>query len=147
MTLKGKNMDIFRFFQKMIQFRKMHPALRRKHFFTGLDYTGDGIPDLTWHGVKPYEPDRSYYSRSIAFMISGKDCPDPAFQDVDIYVALNQWIEPLVFELPDPPNGKNWYRVVDTYLESPDDFLDIPRKLTSPKYTVMPRSSIILIGF
>jgi len=146
-TLKGKNMDIFRFFQKMIQFRKMHPALRRKHFFTGLDYTGDGIPDLTWHGVKPYEPDWSYYSRSIAFMISGKDCPDPAFQDVDISVALNQWIEPLVFELPDPPNGKNWYRVVDTYLESPDDFLDIPRKLTSSKYTVMPRSSIILIGF
>jgi len=144
-TFKEKHYDIFRFFKKMIHFRKRHPALRREHFFTGKDFTGDGIPDLTWHGVKPFQPDWSYYSRSIAFMISGQDCIREEDKDNDIYVILNQWIEPLIFELPDPPSGAKWYRVVDTYEESPYDFLDDPVPV-GRFYRVMPRSSVVLIG-
>ena len=145
-TFKERYRDVFRFFKKMINFRKKHPALRRKHYFTGRDFTGDGIPDLSWHGVKPFKPDFGYYSRSLAFMISGKDCSDESSCDADIYVAVNEWIEPLVFELPDPPGSKAWYRVVDTYMESPDDFLDVPRKINGRSYRVMPRSTIVLIG-
>ncbi len=143
---KEKHHDIFRFFKKMIEFRKKHPALRRKHFFTGKDYTGDGVPDISWHGVEPFKPDFSYYSRSLAFMISGMDCVDEEFKDNDIYVAMNEWIEPLVFKLPKPPNSKAWYLVVDTFKDSPEDFLDNPIKLKYDKYKVMPRSVIVLIG-
>ncbi|WP_240739184.1 hypothetical protein [Marinitoga lauensis] len=126
---KEKYEDIFRFVSHLINFRKSHHTLRREHFFTGKDYTGDGIPDITWHGVKLYQPDFSYNSKSLAFMISGIDFVN---QDVppdnDIYVALNFYEKDLEFELPKLHN-KNWFRVIDTYFNSPNDFLDFPKKL------------------
>ncbi|WP_232617890.1 hypothetical protein [Thermosipho africanus] len=129
----------------MIEFRKKHHALRRKHFFTGRDLTGDGIADISWHGVKPFQPDWGYYSHSIAFMISGSDflCKD-AKEDNDIFVILNQWREPLTFTLP-ILHGKTWYRVVDTAKPSPYDFLDSPEQVGFV-YTAEPRSSVVLIS-
>lgn len=140
-SLKDKHHDIFRFFKKMIHFRKAHPALRREHFFTGQT-TSRGIPDLTWHGVKPFEPDFSYHSHSIAFMISG-DVKNGE-QDDDIYVILNQWREPLRFVLP-YLHGKSWYRVVDTSKDCPEDFLDEPEHV-GYVYIAQPRSTVIFIS-
>ncbi len=142
-SLKEQHADIFRFFKKMVHFRKNHPALRRPHFFTGSP-TFAGIPDLTWHGVKPFEPDFSYYSHSIAFMISGAPTKPGEEEDNDIYVILNQWREPLKFILPHV-HGRSWYRVVDTSLDSPDDFLDEPEHVGF-FYEAQPRSSVVLIG-
>jgi len=34
-TLLEKHQDVFRFFRTMIAFRKAHPVLHRRHFFTG----------------------------------------------------------------------------------------------------------------
>ncbi len=141
-SLKEKHADVFRFFKKMIHFRKSHSALRRTHFFTGMP-TQSGVPDLTWHGVEPFEPDFSYYSHSIAFMISGHSSSD-AEQDSDIYVILNQWREPLKFVLPYLHN-KKWYRVVDTSKECPEDFLDEPESV-GYTYVAQPRSTVILLG-
>ncbi|KAF2958464.1 glycogen debranching protein [Thermotoga sp. Ku-13t] len=140
-TLKEKYKDIFRFMKKMIEFRKSHPALRREHFFSGQP-TSRGIPDLTWHGIRPFEPDFSYHSRSIAFMISGD--VGNGEQDDDIYVILNQWREPLRFVLP-YLHGKSWYRVVDTSKDCPDDFLDEPQH-AGYVYTVQPHSSVVFVG-
>ena len=137
--------DILIFVKKLIQFRKTHHTLRREHFFTGKDYSGDGIPDITWHGVKLNQPDFSYNSKTLAFMISGLDFVDAeSLPDNDIYVALNFYEEKLDFELPEL-NGKNWYRVIDTYFKSPNDFLDFPIKV-SKYYTVKSKSIIVLIS-
>jgi glycogen operon protein len=144
---KLKFNDIFNFTKNMINFRKSHCALRRDRFFTGRDLSGDGIADITWHGVKPFKPDFGYYSHSLAFMISGDDyiqgCKE---KDSDIYVALNAFIKDLQFEIPKLPNGKKWYRVVDTSQESPKDFLLEPSIIQDNYYTVHSRSSIVLIS-
>ena len=52
--------EIFRFFKEIIAFRKGHTSLKRRDFFTGHDHNDDGISDISWHGVRPYEPDWSY---------------------------------------------------------------------------------------
>jgi len=144
---KLKFNDIFNFTKNMINFRKSHCALRRDRFFTGRDLSGDGIADITWHGVKPFKPDFGYYSHSLAFMISGEDyiqgCKE---RDNDIYVVLNSFIKDLQFEIPKLPNGKKWYRVVDTSQESPKDFLLEPSIIQDKHYTVHSRSSIVLIS-
>jgi glycogen operon protein len=144
-SLEKKNNDILEFFKKIIQFRKDHVCLRREHFFTGQDYTGDGIADVTWHGVKPYKPDFNYESHTLAYMISGEDYLDEEHEiDNDIYVALNSYTEPLEFELPLLKN-KSWYLVVDTSKNPPNDILDKPEKI-GLKYKVEAKSSIILIS-
>ncbi|GAB6189445.1 glycogen debranching protein GlgX [Marinitoga arctica] len=137
--------DILRFVKKLIYFRKKHHTLRREHFFTGKDYSGDGIPDITWHGVKLNQPDFSYNSKSLAFMISGLDFVNQnVLPDDDIYIALNFYEDKLDFELPRLRN-KNWYRVIDTHFKTPNDFLDFPIKV-SEYYTVKSKSIVVLIS-
>jgi isoamylase len=142
---KEKFHDIFLYVKKLIDFRKKHHTLRREHFFTGKDYSGDGIPDITWHGVSLNQPDFSYYSKSLAFMISGLDFVNSDVPpDNDIYVALNFYDSELKFELPKLLN-KNWFRVIDTFFDSPNDFLDFPQK-TQDYYIVKPKSIIVLVS-
>ncbi len=137
--------DIFHFTKNMINFRQKHHSLKRAHFFRDKDLSGDGIPDITWHGTEVYKPDWSSKSRSIAFMINGRDFVDEETpNDNDIYVALNSYWEPLWFELPKLPN-KKWYRIVDTYKDTGEaQFKEV--ELKSSKYLVMDRSCIVLIS-
>jgi glycogen operon protein len=137
--------DVFLFFKKMINFRKEHTCLRRKHFFTGKDITGDGIADVTWHGVKPNCPDFSFNSHTLAFLINGEEYSNKNLTEkYDIYIALNSYNKPLDFEIPQIQN-KDWYRIVDTSLDTPRDFLEVPEKIDKI-YTVKEKSSIILIS-
>lgn len=137
--------EIFTFTKNMIGFRHKHHSLKRNHFFLDKDLSGDGIPDITWHGIEAYKPDWDSDSRSVAFMISGEDFVDKDTpKDNDIYVALNSYWEPLWFELPKLPN-KKWYRVLDTYRDKGEsEFKEMEVK--SSKYLVMDRSSVILIS-
>ncbi|HRV38556.1 MAG TPA: alpha-amylase family glycosyl hydrolase, partial [Fervidobacterium sp.] len=143
-SLKEEHLDLFEFVTKMISFRKTHPALKRECFFQKYDRFGNVITDITWHGVDPFEPDTGYTSHSIAFMISGFEPIRGTTIDNDIYVILNQWKEPLQFILP-PIHAKSWYRVVDTSLPYPDDFLDVPEKVEN-HYNAQPHSTVIFIS-
>jgi isoamylase len=143
-TLKEKHKDLFEFVKKIIHFRKLHNALKRECFYQRYDKFGNLVTDITWHGVNPFEPDTSYHSHSIAFMISGFDPVKGVRIDNDIYVILNQWVEPLKFVLP-PLYGQSWYRVVDTAQEYPRDFLDVPEKIDG-YYIAQPRSTVIFIS-
>lgn len=144
---KEKFQDIFVFVKKLIEFRKHHCALRRDRFFTGRDISGNGMADITWHGINPFQPDFSYFSHSLAFMISGEDVITGCEQgDNDIYVALNSWINDLTFKLPILPSNKKWYRVIDTSQDFPNDFLDKPDPVLEDSYLVQSKSSIVLIG-
>ncbi len=144
-----ENREIFRYFKEIIAFRKAHPALRRKEFFTGLDHDRDGIGDITWHGIKPYEPDWSFHSHSLAFMIDG--CKEESGQEEDdnnIYMAINSYWKELKFELPDAGKGKSWYRVVDTHLKPPRDIVHPGKELRMNKklYTLKGRSVAVFIS-
>ncbi len=136
--LKEQHKDIFEFVKKIIHFRKNHPVLKVEHFTEKVDKFGNRISDISWHGIKPFEPDTAYHSHSIAFMYS----PDAETNDVPIYVILNQWIEPLTFILP-PLHGKVWKRVVDTSKDYPEDFLDNPEIVPENYYIAQPRSTVI----
>jgi len=143
-SLKEEHADLFEFVRKMIAFRKTHPALKRECFFQKYDRFGNLITDITWHGIDPFEPDTGYTSHSIAFMISGFEPIRVTTIDNDIYVILNQWKEPLRFILP-PIHAKSWYRVADTSLPYPDDFLDVPEKVEN-HYNAQPHSTVIFIS-
>ncbi len=143
---KAKFEDVFAFTKKIIAFRKEHHGLRREQFLIGQDLTGNGVKDITWHGLKAHKPDWTPASKTLAFMMSGEDFMDRAIPlDQDIYVAFNANHEAVTFELPILWN-KDWYRVVDTFKEAPNDFLDEPKYIASPSYTVGAYSCIILIA-
>jgi len=143
---KEKYSDIFNFTKKLIGFRKEHHSLKRAHFFLDKDLSGDGIPDITWHGTQAFNADWADFSRTLAFMITGDDFVDSDTpKDNDIYVAFNSHFEALDFELP-KLKDKKWYRVVDTHMNHGHDFSDIPVEVHGKKYRVMDRSAIVLIS-
>lgn len=123
--------DIFRFFQKMIAFRKMHPSIARWTFWRD---------DIRWYGVGR-GVDWSPESHSLAYCLHGS-----SQNDSDLYVMINAYWLPLEFNIQEGA-ASEWKRIVDTNFESPDDFhgLEAASRLSFLSYAVQPRSVVVLV--
>jgi glycogen operon protein len=145
--LRDANADFFRFATQLIALRKRHPALRRRDFLRGRGPHGDLPPDVTWHGVEPFEPDFSHGSRTLAFTLDGTQTGREP--DHDFYVACNAWMDAVDFRIPPAPNGGTWRRVIDTALLSPHDIgspNDGPIIPGAMIYSVAAHAMIVLIA-
>jgi isoamylase len=143
-TLLDKNRDLFRFTKTLIAFRRAHPVLRHPDFLTSRATPGRRRPDVTWHGVHLGEPDFTAVSRTLAMHLAGDYASTP---DCDIYLAVNSWMGDLDFELPTPPPGTRWVRVVDTAAPPPQDIAEegTECELTNPsRLLVRARSCVVL---
>jgi isoamylase len=128
--LRGHS-GIFRFFKLMIAFRKAHPTICRSRFWR---------EDIRWRGVEA-SIDLSYHSQTIAYYLNGK-----GQDDVDLYVMINAYAEPLQFTIFDGLH-KPWFRVVDTSLPSPQDICAPGGEvqIIGSTYLVKPKSIVVLI--
>jgi glycogen operon protein len=95
-----------------------------------------------WHGLKPYQPDWSDASHSLAF---STELP---VEDLTFYMILNAYWEPLQFELPRKSEKEpyHWRRWIDTFQESPHDIVpwEEAEAVASESYIAGPRSVVIL---
>jgi glycogen operon protein len=107
-SLYDKNADMFRFFQRIIAFRKQHPSIGRGRFWYG---------DVQWFGTQG-DVDRSAPSHTLAFYLDGR-----AAQDADLYVMINAYWQDLTFRIQ-MGNPGDWRKVVDTAQASPNDAPD-----------------------
>jgi isoamylase len=123
------NGDIFRFFKRMIAFRKSHPALCRSRFWR---------EDVSWYGTGP-TIDLSPDSRSLAFCLHGASQLDD-----DFYVMVNAYWEQLEFHIQEGVPHE-WQRIVDTSLPSPNDVPEHPAPLDLTNYVVAARSIVVLL--
>ncbi|MFY0562714.1 alpha-amylase family glycosyl hydrolase [Archangium lansingense] len=103
------------FAQRLIAFRKAHPALRPANFFSASDTNGNVMEQMRWFQPSGAVADTAYMgntgNHALAFRIDGTEFGDTASA---IYVAYNGWSGAVDFKLPWPFAGKQWYRVTDT---------------------------------
>ncbi|HYV43230.1 MAG TPA: isoamylase [Myxococcaceae bacterium] len=103
------------FAQRLIAFRKAHPALRPANFYSGSDTNGNVMEQLRWFKPDGNVADSAYFNdgnnHALAWRYDGTEFADPSSA---IYVAYNGWSGDVDFTLPWPGNGKSWYRVTDT---------------------------------
>jgi glycogen operon protein len=139
-SLLEKHADIHRFVKELIRFR------------LSLNVFKDirGIPlsrllqtaQLDWHGIKLDEPDWDFASHSLAFTVRGRSGL--------FHVILNAYWETLEFELPQTAEQglTLWRRVIDTSLDSPDDFCEFQSatEIRAGHYAMAPRSVVVLIA-
>jgi isoamylase len=110
-----KNRDIFHFFQRMIAFRKVHPAIGRGRYWREA---------VSWYGATgPVDLD----SRCLAYGLHDAS---------DVYVMINAFWEPVRFHIQQPGA---WNRVVDT---SRQDLAT--QAVDGLNYEVAPRSVVVL---
>jgi len=95
--------------------------------------------DLQWYGAKG-EPGLTHESRSLAYRLRGAQ-----FGESDLYVMVNAHDQPLAFHVQEG-SAKDWQRVVDTSLPSPQDIAEAGSEhtLKSLDYEVGPRSVVVL---
>ena len=138
-SLLEEHRDIHRFAKILIGIR------RRETETTSLDLTLNQLlkrAHLECHGVKLQRPDWSSQSHSLAITASALSA------DLDLYLALNAYWEPLRFDLPPiPEDGLGpWRRWLDTFLEAPDDICPLSNAplIAGSSYLVNPRSVVAL---
>ncbi len=137
-SLLEKHRDIHRFVKIMTENR------RRETERTLPNLTLNQLLErarLECHGVKLHRPDWSNQSFSLAITASS------VFADLDLYLVLNAYWEPLRFELPPVPEaGRGWRRWLDTFLEAPHDICPISNAplVAGSSYLVNPRSIVAL---
>ncbi|MET8141501.1 glycogen debranching protein GlgX [Sphaerisporangium sp. NPDC005288] len=142
-TLTDANAELLRFARRMIAFRHAHPVLREGRHPLGVDTTGVGLPDVSWHGVDAWRPDWSPGSRLLAVMRAGRDADGAMDQ---LYVVMNSHWEGHDVELPDPAGGV-WRLFADTGASAPHDVHDPgaePATAYPGRVYVAPRSVVIL---
>ncbi len=137
-----QNKDVYRFVRNLIDFR-----MRRD---VSIDDTGLTLiehldrSDIKWHGVKIAQPDWNEDSHSIALTVKN------FHGRFALHLIVNSYLEPLEFEIPDITGKFNagWHRWIDTFLESPEDILDIDSGtvVENSIYFVNPHSIVALIA-
>lgn len=139
--LLEQNRDLLRFVRGLIQFNHSHHVFQQRSFWTEADPTHP--PRLTWHGTRLQEPDWQHESRTLAFSL------DDQVSGEQLYIMLNGYWEPLIFDLRPLANDKQWHRVIDTALPTPDDYCEpnAAPVVEEETYTVAARSSVVLVGW
>lgn len=143
-----RHADILDFCRKAIAFRKQYPVLQRGRFFLGRDLDGHNVPDIVWFGADLQRPAwDDPEQRTICYQLDGREAAiAPA--DYLLFVILNAAAEARPVRLPQP-EGKAWFRIVDTSLLSGEDFLapgQETRSRIKGSYPVSARSVVVLLG-
>jgi len=140
-TFLEKHAGLFRFWKRMIEFRKKHSTLRNRYFFNGA-VNESGIPDVSWHGTTLNSPGWSDPdARALALTLGG-------FKgESNIHVMMNMYWEALDFEVPLLPD-RGWVKAIDTAAISPHDIADAG---TEPPFnshicSVGGRSIVVLVS-
>jgi glycogen operon protein len=134
-SLATTHADVLRFVQRLIAFRKAHPAVSLPRFYTGAP--GDrGVPDIAWHGTQLNSPGfDDPNGRSLACTIAG------VHESKSLHVMMNMFWEPLTFQLP----LGAWRVAIDTAATPPRDIPeDVTTSAVEITWPVQPRSIVVL---
>ncbi len=114
-SLNADQTNFKTFSQRLIAFRKAHPALRPLNFYSSVDNNGNLMEQMRWFKPDGSVADANYFgdanNRALAYRIDGSKFGDSA---TAIYIAYNAWSGLVNVTLPWPGTGKSWYRVMDT---------------------------------
>ena len=144
-----RHRDVHTFFRKAIALTRRYPVLQCRKFFTGQDRNNSGIPDIQWFGTNLDAPAwEDPECRTLCYLMDGGEevCGPGNYL---LFVILNADFRLQFVHIPDPPEGKQWSRVIDTSLEADADFCDEGQEvfIEPPGYYLAnPRSAVLLVA-
>jgi glycogen operon protein len=122
-TLRDENLALLGFTRRLMDFRRAHPAFRRRKWFHGRQIRGEGVADIGWFNPDGNEMTQEQwqegFAKSIGIFLNGEDLHwrDPQGQPVvdDSFLLLfNAHSEEIPFILPAGSWGEAWSVVLDT---------------------------------
>lgn len=101
-----KHKDHHRYVSTLISLRKEHPVLMSDSFNFGNN--GTGYPELSFHGLRPWEIDECAPTLTFAYMYAEDHVEYGTESDCFIYVCINAHWENHTYNLPVLPKGYAW---------------------------------------
>ncbi|MEL3905489.1 MAG: glycogen debranching protein GlgX [Treponema sp.] len=148
-SLTKKNADILAFVQKLIRLRKQHPVFLRSEFLTGSGSGGSYKRDISWYDPEGKTPDWCQPSSFLAYFLDGSKADTRAERDDNsFYIILNGGSFDVTATICPPPQGKKWYRLIDTSYTAEEDFMhpeQAPLLENQQKYVVLAASAVVLL--
>ncbi len=130
----------------IIAFRKRHSIVRRWRYLTGDADDTPMLRNITWHGVKPGQPD--FGERLAVHRLDARGLPDRASgRTCRSTSPRTPSGSRSTIELPETPD-RRWYRVVDTSLPVGEDIVPEEEAFFLPELrtTIQPRSTIVCVA-
>jgi isoamylase len=122
--------DLLVFTQRLISFRKEHPAFHQQNWFEGRSIRGTGLEDIVWFTHQGEEMPNDHWAgdgvKALAVFLNGMtirmiDAQGNTITDDSFYLMLNGTLDPLTFVLPTLNHLKQWIKVIDTTAGSVDE--------------------------
>lgn len=140
-----KEAALLRFVRDCIAFRRRHPAFHMEEEPRLLDPDGCGIPDVSYHGTRAWQPEFEPWRRQLGVLYSGHYAQTTeGTADASFYLLCNMHWEPHEFALPHPERGMAWHLLVST-AEEGFGREEEARCLADQQLYVMPERSIALM--
>ncbi|WP_321494789.1 glycogen debranching protein GlgX [uncultured Desulfobacter sp.] len=120
---ENKDEALLDFCKKLIQYRRDHPAFRRRGWFHGRSIHGSDVDDIRWFtmaGEQMAEEDWGLgFTKSMGVFLNGATIPNPNPRgepviDDNFYLIFNALHNPLQFVLPGLDYGAHWVKDLDT---------------------------------
>ncbi len=138
-----KNRDLFDYVQRLIALRKEHPVIRAEYFDSA--HNGTGYPELSFHGLQPWEIDVNAPALCFGFMYAEDHKKYKTAADEFIYVAVNAHWESHEYRLPILPEHMFWKIEADSSLgDLPED--EAAEQKQRDYIWLGPRSMVVLTG-
>lgn len=143
------------FFKQLVAFRKGHALLCGGRQPRQDDLLGVGMPELSLHGVKLWQPDFAPYSRTISLVYCGAyDVKGEEKEDIcllfNMHWEQHEFLLPCNLYLKD--EAEKWQKVIDTSGKAETGYAEDFRKIAvtgrvgeEMKCMVPPRSVVVLI--
>ncbi len=139
-----KNKELFEFTKNLIAFRLAHPVLRANGFF--YDNNGTGYPEMSFHGLTPWELDRGADTLTFAYLFAEDHVKYGTKRDAFIYVLVNAHWEGHDYGLPIIPAGMSWRLSANSFGESYP--VGKEKKLGETDHIYLPpRSTVVLVAY
>ena len=146
----SRNGDLLRFVKTCISFRKKHRAFHYAKEPEIMDPDGCGIPDISYHGTRAWQPEFEAWRRQLGILYSGHYAKDAEGKsDSSFYVMYNMHWEPHEFAIPHPERGFRWHIAADTSRDAGDAFWpegNEPVLADQHLYLMPPRSIAVMIS-
>jgi glycogen operon protein len=145
-SLVEKHVDLLRFAQTLIKFRREQPTVRRRRFLRGQPTGRRGLLDVNWYNAngKEVEWDGNGQRTLVCLLAAPGPEDDPDGIARDLLIMMNAAGQSELLTMPTVARGASWRLFVDTSAASPQDVfpkLDGPRppvngKVRVPEHTL-----------
>lgn len=106
------------FVRELLMLRRKYSVLRKGHIQISPDASGNGFPELSFHGKEAFKLDTASHLRHMGILYGGDFGDRKGNKGEDVYVAYNMHWQDQKLALPGAGKGYEWIKILDTAKEN-----------------------------